>query len=294
MKKPMNGNQTVGKLLATVTDLLSKNGCESAAFDATCILEDIGQIGRGNVHTSRDMFLPQNRANAVLEAAKRRSEGYPLQYLLGSWDFLGLTLAVGEGVLIPRPETELLCEEVGQRINKCDRSHAIHLWDLCAGTGCVGLGIASLLPDMPLSVTEVELSEKAMVYLEKNINTYEPQRARLLMADVLHDAERIDSTIDVLVSNPPYIPTGDLPSLQKEVQCEPAMALDGSEDGLLFYRTIAEQWFPKVTSGGIVAVEIGIGQTAEIFSLFSSSGLSQIEIIQDFSGIDRVVLGTKT
>lgn len=276
-----------------VKKLLLDADCENAAFDATCILEDIGQIGRGNLLLSKDIILSRNRAEAVLNAAKRRSEGYPLQYLLGSWDFLGLTLSLGEGVLIPRPETELLCEEVAKRIKELTNFDKISLYDLCAGTGCVGLGIASLLPNTPIRITEIELSDTAFLYLEKNIKTYEPQRAHAIKADVLNEAMHFREFIDVLVSNPPYIPTADLPLLQTEVQSEPMMALDGDTDGLLFYRTIASQWIPKVSSGGIVAVEIGIGQSVDVVSLFTAAGLSQVEILTDFAGIDRVIIGRK-
>ena len=289
----MSGNRTVSELFAEVKTMLLDNGCETADFDAMCLLEDIGQIGRGAVSVHRDQALPKNRVDAVLNAAKRRANGYPLQYLLGSWDFLNLTLAVGEGVLIPRPETELLCERVAQMIKQRFGSAEIVLYDLCAGSGCVGLGIASLLPNTAMSIHELELSDDAFSYLEKNINAYEPQRARAVKADVLSDMAQFDQSIDVLVSNPPYIPSDDLPFLQTEVQNEPMMALDGDTDGLVFYRAIATHWIPKVKNGGIVAVEIGIGQSADVSALFSDAGLSHIEILSDFSGIDRVIVGIK-
>ncbi|MBQ6947409.1 MAG: peptide chain release factor N(5)-glutamine methyltransferase, partial [Clostridia bacterium] len=107
---------TVKEIFKITEKKLYESGCETASFDATCILEDIGQIGRGRLNARRDETLPQTLEHAVLEAAKRRADGYPLQYLLGTWDFLGLTLEIGEGVLIPRPETELLCEEVVRRV----------------------------------------------------------------------------------------------------------------------------------------------------------------------------------
>lgn len=285
----MSAKRTVGELFAKVENLLCE--CESASFDATCILEDIGKIGRGNLRTKWNDRLSENDEKAVLNAAQKRSEGYPLQYLLGTWDFLTLTLAVGDGVLIPRPETELLCEAVAQKIQEKTCLQPVSVWDLCAGSGCVGLGIASLLPKIQIALTEVEFSEKAALYLTKNIQRYAPKMARIVMANVLEDSDCFKESIDVLVSNPPYIPTGDLADLQREVQYEPTMALDGAIDGLAFYRAIAEKWFPKVLSGGIVAVEIGIGQSAAVTEIFSSFGLSQIQVLPDLAGIDRVIIG---
>ncbi len=263
---------------------LLEGGCDSPSFDACCLLEDVGGLGRGNVQRFAEREVSDEVSKRVLEAAERRAAGEPLQYLLGTWDFLNLTLAVGEGVLIPRPETELLCELVAQKLRNVPSPHVL---DLCAGSGCVGLGIASLYP--AVSVTALEKSEQAFSFLTQNIKRYPSLSVIAEKADVLCDAPRYTQTVDAIVSNPPYIPTLHLPSLQREVQKEPAMALDGGADGLDFYRVIASQWCTKLRSGGFVAVEIGIGQAEAVSALFAEAGLINVQVFSDFAGIERII-----
>ena len=284
---------TVQKLLSEVITILEN--CENCCFDAHCLVEDLAKIPRGTAKTThKDMLISSKTKDAVLQAAKRRADGYPLQYLLGNWDFLDLTLAVGEGVLIPRPETELLCETVAEAIARFPkRDEPVQLWDLCAGSGCIGLGISSLVSAHRLSVTEVELSDQAFHFLERNIQSHPQFNVRAVKADILADFDRFADGVDVIVSNPPYIKTGDLNNLQREVQYEPSMALDGSEDGLQFYRVIAEQWVPKLRDNGFVAVEIGIDQAQAVQELFEAANLHHINCINDYSDIPRIVIGYK-
>ena len=283
---------TIQELLLVTTEILSD--CETAVFNAVCLIEDFIDLPRGSVNEHKDMVVEQQRKNAVLQAAKQRAKGYPLQYLLGNWDFLNLNLYVGEGVLIPRPETELLCETVADRISRFpQKDRPVRVWDLCAGSGCVGLGISSLATTHALQVTEVELSDQAMVFLQKNIQQYPQFNVTAVKANVLTDSNRFDDGVDVIVSNPPYIKTRDLKGLQCEVQYEPELALNGDCDGLKFYRAIATQWIPKLRSGGFVAVEIGFDQGDEVSSIFNTAGLHHIQCVQDYAGLDRVVIGYK-
>lgn len=272
------------ELYRQIETLLRNSGCDSPSFDAACLLEDIGGIGRGRLAVCAQQPVSKSVFRCVWEAAQRRAAGEPLQYLLGTWDFLNLTLEVGEGVLIPRPETELLCETVAQKLAGIS---APCVWDLCAGSGCVGLGIASLCPSA--TVTALEYSEAALPYLQRNTARYPSLHVTVARADVLHDALSWHGPVDAIVSNPPYIPTAELSSLQREVQHEPALALDGGEDGLRFYRVIATEWAHHLASGGFVAVEVGIGQAQAVRDLFCAAGLIRAEIHPDFSGIDRVV-----
>lgn len=279
---------TVWELQKRTVAILEAGGCETPAFDAVCLLEDIGKIGRGQVPCSYERSLSAVLEKAVLNAAERRAAGEPLQYLLGTWDFLDLTLEVGEGVLIPRPETELLCQLVAENLKTSPHKH---VYDLCAGSGCVGLGIASLCREA--SVTALELSDKAFDHLERNIGRYPDLKMKAVQADILTEYDRFDGTVDAIVSNPPYIPTCDLDSLQREVQHEPRMALDGDADGYRFYRAIAEHWLPKLSSDGFVAVEVGIGQAQTVADLFRQHGMDHTEVHADFAGIDRVVIGKR-
>ena len=283
----------------TIQDLLSQTihilgDHDDARFDAVCLIEDFARIPRGTIELQRESVVSETAKNAVIEAAQRRANGYPLQYLLGNWDFLDLTLSVGEGVLIPRPETELLCETAAAEIARFPKEKdPIVVWDLCGGSGCIGLGVSSLVGSRRLQVTEIELSDEALFYLQKNTKRYPQYFIRTVKADILLDFDRFTDGVDVILSNPPYIKTEDLATLQTEVQHEPMMALDGDRDGLRFYRAIADHWIPKLRSGGFAAVEIGIGQSEDVVALFPAAGLDTVTCLNDFAGIGRVVIGHK-
>lgn len=266
---------------------LEKAGCDSPAFDADCLLEDLGG-GRNAPRSDRE--IPEEQRLAVERAAAERAAGRPLQYILGKWDFLRLTLAVGEGVLIPRPETEQLCLTAAEILRTGPRMPPFRVFDLCAGSGCVGLGLASLLDGV--EVTAVELSPDAFAYLERNIRAYPAYAVKPVLADVCRDAGRFPGQVDAVLANPPYIPAQDLPALQREVQREPRMALDGG-DGLRFYRAIAKDWVPKLAPGGLAAVEVGMGQAEAVAALFANAGLGDVRIVPDYAGIGRVVLGVR-
>lgn len=266
------------------TGRLTAAGCEDAAFDARCLLEDFAAMNRGHRPDATPLTAAQQVA--LEKALSRRLAGEPLQYILGEWEFLSLTLQVGKGVLIPRPDTELLCESAAARLQGTPQ-----VLDLCAGSGCVGLGLCSLLPDA--QVTAVEFSEAALPYLRANTARYPQYHVTVRQANVLTDAPLFPTGYDAVLSNPPYIPTKDLAGLMREVQHEPRMALDGHADGLDFYRAIAGQWVPLLKNGGLCAVEVGIGQAADVAALFAAAGLDNPEILTDLGGIERVVLGTK-
>lgn len=261
-------------------------GCEDAAFDARCLLEDFGGLLRGTAPT--DTPLSAEQSAALEQALCRREQGEPLQYILGEWEFLALSLRVGEGVLIPRPDTELLCEVAAEHLQGVDTPQVL---DLCAGSGCVGLGLASLCPQA--QVTAVELSEEALPYLRENVSRYPALSVTVQKGNVLTDWGNHTATYDAILSNPPYIPTADLAGLMREVQHEPRMALDGSEDGLLFYRVIASHWCKQLRTGGFCAVEVGIGQAQAVAELFAAAGLKNCKIYPDLAGIPRVVTGEK-
>ncbi len=272
--------------LTAATARLAAAGCEDAAFDARCLLEDLGGLPRGRA--ADDTPLTAEQESALETAVAQRAAGRPLQYILGEWEFLALTLKVGEGVLIPRPDTELLCEVAAEQLRG---KTAPRVLDLCAGSGCVGLGVASLCPSAV--VTEVELSADALPYLRENVLRYPDYAVTVRQADVLADYAAFDGFYDAILSNPPYIPTADLPHLQREVQHEPKMALDGTADGLTFYRTIAEHWCEKLSPDGFVAVEVGIGQAQDVAAIFRAQGLGNTGIFTDLGGVPRVVLARK-
>ncbi len=268
------------------TQKLLAAGIPDAAFEVRCLLEDIAHMPHGVLPP--DTALSQETLSALDAAISQRLNGRPLQYILGEWDFLNLRLAVGEGVLIPRQDTELLCETVADALKTVE---APHILDLCAGSGCVGLGIASLLPKT--QVTAVEKSAEAFFFLEQNIARYPQYAVKAVKADILTDADMVNGTFDAIVSNPPYIPTANLNGLMREVQREPSMALDGGADGLVFYRAILQEWLPKLKSGGLCAVEIGFDQGEVVERLFVEAGLQRCGVLCDLGGNTRVVYGYK-
>ncbi|MCL2488230.1 MAG: peptide chain release factor N(5)-glutamine methyltransferase [Oscillospiraceae bacterium] len=286
---------TVKELLNSTAAALAAGGIarEDAAFEARCLVEDLAGIGRGRLEAAAGLPVAPAHIAAVERAVRERIGGRPLQYILGEWDFLRLRLAVGEGVLIPRPETELLCETAvkwlaGRQVRRP------RVLDLCAGSGCVGLGIASLYPGATgrddLQVTLIEKSPEALAYLRRNAARYPEGDTTVIPADILTADPARFGEYDLLVSNPPYIPASELPDLMPEVRREPAMALDGGEDGLLFYRAIAGRWLPALKPGGCCAVEVGAGQAEAVMALMAPA-LTAISAVKDYSGIDRVVYG---
>lgn len=267
---------------------LVQAGKENPAFDAFCLFSMATGFSRQQyvIHSGEEAHPEQVRR--LFSLIGRRARGEPLQYLLGEWEFMGLPFYVGEGVLVPRNDTEILVEEAARLLRENGGKTAL---DLCGGSGAAAIGLAFLCPQA--KAVSVELSDSALAYLQKNIvrNRME-KRVSALRGDVLYDADLFpDHSFDLLLSNPPYIPTGDLAGLQIEVQREPRMALDGGEDGLLFYRAIVRCWLSKLRPGGGLAVEVGIHQAEGVAALFAAHRLKEVQVLPDLAGIPRVVSG---
>lgn len=266
---------------------LTAAGIDSPAFDAACLIELVFGVNRGDL-----LVRGQEKADAAGEEQfeallRRRKAREPLQYLLGAWEFMDMSLKTGPGVLCPREETELLCQTAAGYL----KDTPCRGLDLCAGTGAVALGIARLCPKAEIQA--VELSDQAAGYLRQNVETFGERRVQVVMGDVLSPefaARFADGSLDFIASNPPYIASGELPELQEEVQQEPSLALDGGEDGLVFYRAIAKLWAPKLRPGGVLAVEIGEEQAEAVSALFAEAGIA-CRTEQDFNGLDRVIHG---
>jgi release factor glutamine methyltransferase len=300
------------EILKTAVDMFSKAGLQSPVFDAMCLLEEcVGRNARTQVISGGE--IDERAAERFMELCRRRLSS-PLQYVVGEWDFGGLPLLLGEGVLIAREDTLLLvdCAEeqlraAGASANGAGASCEVgspceakatcavsspRILDLCAGSGAVGLLLANRMKSA--EVVCAELSEEAFFYLNQNIDRHGGGRVTALRADVLTPpaAEMGEGMYDAIVSNPPYIRSGDISSLQWEVQKEPVMALDGGEDGLVFYRSIAEQWTPLLKDGGLLAFEIGFDQARQVCEIMEKANFENIEVKTDLSGNDRVIYGT--
>lgn len=276
---------TVGAALRRLTHYLEENGIEAPDFEALQMLQSLGYSkirileGRG--------VLTQQQQEQLRQLASRRLEGEPLQYLLGEWEFYGLTLKVGPEVLIPRPDTETLVEA---GLSYLKGRTGCRVLDLCAGTGCVGLAVERSAKNIS-ALYALEKEEAAFFYLKENLAAYE-SRIMPLHQDGLAPGPEADK-LDVILCNPPYLTGEDMESLQTEVRYEPPSALDGGEDGLDFYRRLTAVWKDRLVSGGLLAYEIGMGQQEDVTQILRQEGLKQIHWKEDLSGIVRVVAGRK-
>lgn len=268
----------------SVTEQLLPVSQEDAGFEADCLLADTLGCGNSLLPALAKQELDSAAEQAVNKKLLRRLNGEPLQYILGEWEFFGLPFSVGEGVLIPRPETEQLVELVLEHLKNRKNPQVL---DLCAGSGCIGIAIAAQRTDA--AVTLLEKSGQAFAYLQKNIEKNKVNNITAIHGDLFTAANRFSSRFDVIVSNPPYIRTDELAALQREVQREPVMALDGGADGLIFYRAIAGRYTPLLKEDGFLAVEIGEDQGKAVSEIFGQV-FSDVTVLPDYSGQDRMVL----
>ena len=272
--------------LKNAREILEACGNEDHDFDARCLCEYCFEMCGTKLALSLEREADEQSVKKLKELVKRRCSGEPLQYILGEWEFMGKSFFVGEGVLIPRPETELLVETVSGYI-KNSRLDKFVVYDLCAGSGCIGISIA--LQNPKTQVFAVEKYGGAFNYLEKNIKRYALKNIHAQKGDILTSETRESlPTADVILSNPPYIKSGEIASLQAELSYEPVCALDGGEDGLLFYRALVS-WLDNLSPTGIMALEIGDEQAEDIEKLFKNR-CGEIKIIKDYSGHDRIAL----
>lgn len=274
---------TVKELYTVGLNELKNSGNTDSSFDCDCLFSQFVGFDKIRRIVSGNEDVSNESENAFLSAVKRRTDGEPLQYILGEWDFMGLNFKVGKGVLIPRPETEMLVEEANGFLS--DKENAI-VFDLCAGSGAIGLSVAKFNP-----FSTVYLFEKydgAHGYLRKNAEILRLPNVHILKYDIFDGCPCYLPKADVLLSNPPYIKDSEVMSLQKEVGFEPDTALKGGDDGLLFYRAIHDKWFDAVKKGGIFVFECGDGQSEDITSIFSDKQC-EISVLYDFNDIDRIV-----
>lgn len=280
---------TYNDLYMDLRQELRRAGIEAATLEA----REIVCFAAGK---TAEQFLRDSRLYASdqvvrdVEALKQRHlAGEPVAYLIGEWEFYGLPLDISDAVLIPRVDTEVLAE---QAINYVGGLQSARVLDLCAGSGCVGLAIASRCK--LAHVTLGELSSEALKICRQNIRRSSLSgRVVPIFADALEKPDRNLGEFDCIVSNPPYIPTADIEGLDSSVKdYEPLMALDGGEDGLDFYRAIAEKWRDALAKDGRLYFEVGIGQADDVVRIMRNAGFGDIEIVKDTLGINRVVYGT--
>lgn len=261
---------------------LTAAGCPDADFDA----RELFRLVTGADLRLADQPLTAAQADRLETLTVRRADREPLQYLCGSWPFLDFELAVGPGVLCPRADTEVVAEAAAGLLAGVQKPKVL---DLCAGTGCLGLGVKRFCPDAV--VTSLEKSPEAFRYLEQNAkNALHRPAATPVQGDLFTYWETLpEGELDLIVSNPPYLTAAEMQQLQPEVAREPAMALEAGADGLVFYRAIAEHYQKALRPGGALALEIGWQQREAVTALLAENGWVEIACKKDYGGNNRCI-----
>ena len=263
------------------TKCLTDAGVPDAALDAWYLLQMVCKIERSYYYVHGEEDITQDAQKEYEIAVQKRAEHIPLQYIIGEQDFMGLRFKVNSNVLIPRQDTETLVEQVLKIVKP-----GMKVLDLCTGSGCVLISVLKNAPE--LTGMGSDISKTALLVAKENAKLHEVD-AEWVRSDLF---DNITETFDVIMANPPYIPTGEILSLMPEVRdFEPENALDGGADGLDFYRKIAGQVKDYLNPGGYVYMEIGYDQGEAVSELMRNAGFTEVEVIKDLARNDRVVKG---
>ena len=263
-------------------DRLTEAKIPEAELDARLLLEEVCGTDRNDLLVHGDKEVPPEQCDRYVEYIQRRQKREPLQQITGYQEFMGLRFKVTPDVLIPRQDTEILVEEVMRYLHD-----GMHILDMCTGSGCILLSLLKYSNDC--EGTGCDISEKALKVAEENAEMLS-LNASFVQSNLF---ENISGKYEFIVSNPPYIPTGVIPTLMEEVRDhEPVSALDGREDGLYFYREIVEKAGEYLYPGGMLFFEIGYDQAEKVSSLMREAGYQEVTVCKDLAGLDRVVYGT--
>lgn len=265
---------------------LKLNDISNFEFEAKQLL--LFSLGKKNFFdVDLEIECEKENEKTFLSALKKRLEHYPLQYIIGEWEFYGLPFVLGEGVLIPRQDTELICDVI---LNEISPNQKLKILDLCSGSGCIAI---TLEKNLKADVVAVELSQQCIEYLEKN-KKLNNSNVEIIKADVLNPSFLDElNQFDIIVSNPPYLTQTDMQNLQQEVRFEPDTALFGGIDGLTFYKQISKLYKQYLKPNGILCFEIGKDQQKDIFEILSQNGYSEISFFKDLNNIIRVITARK-
>ena len=280
---------TYNNLYMDVRQELRRAGIDAATLEAQELVAFAAGKTRQELLRDGRLYVPQEVEQRAAALVERHLAGEPLAYLIGEWSFCGMDLDIDENVLIPRVDTEVLAEQAISFVKTLQEPRVL---DLCAGSGCVGLAVAKFCPGS--HVVLGELMEGALRVCRRNI------RRTGLTAQVLPwQVNALDGPpprfgeFDCIVSNPPYIPDGDIAGLDVSVRdYEPLTALKGGGDGLDFYRAISDKWRAVLHPGSRLYFEVGIGQADDVLRIMRAQGFGDIEVVPDTAGIPRVVYGT--
>lgn len=271
------------KLYQIGKEQLQKAGITDAELDARLLLEFICHTDRNALYAHGDQEIEDEKMQDFLQLIEKRAVHIPLQHLTGEQNFMGLDFLVNEHVLIPRQDTEILVEEIMR-----DLHDGIRILDMCTGSGCILLSLLHYSNDC--SGVGVDVSEDALAVARQNADRLAEKQAVFIQSDLF---EKVEGSFDLIVSNPPYIRSQEIAGLMPEVrEHEPHLALDGKDDGLHFYREIIKGAMPHLKRGGQLFFEIGYDQGEAVQALLVANGYTEIAVVKDYAGLDRVVYGT--
>lgn len=279
---------TVKEALKNAQKIMQENSVENPEFDTMQFAREIFSLDSTALRLLKDEKSTDTQIEKLNEFTSRRISGEPIQYILGYWEFMGRKFFVGEGVLIPRDDTEVV---VNACIDVLKSSENAKVIDLCSGSGIIAITLKSLFPS--LSVSAVEKSETAFSYLNNNCEE-NGAKINAVLGDIttcFSDFE--DEYFDLLVSNPPYVKTESIDTLQKEIAFEPKMALDGGDDGLIFYRSIINNWKSKIKHGGYIAFEFDDDQSDTVENLLLQNGFDDIKVFRDIQNLRRAIIAKR-
>ena len=280
--------KTYNELYISTRAALKRAGVETYSLEARLLVSHA--VGKSKEAFLRDLRLytsteNEQKINALLQ---RRLAGEPLAYLIGEWEFYGLPIKVTPDVLIPRMDTEVLVETAVNAL--VGRKMDARILDLCSGSGCIGCAISHELPAARLVM--VDISDRALEVSKQNLRLNRQNRTICLKADALAKPPMSIGTFDLIVSNPPYVPSFEILTLDSSVRdYEPLGALDGGEDGLMFYRAIVRNWKGVLRPGGQLMFEVGETQADAVSDLMRGAGFRDIATVEDTAGVRRVVIG---
>jgi len=292
IKTPTGGDIiTIREVLKKGINMLELAGIETPAIEAGVILSFVLDCDRAYIYSHGDRLIDESQENKFFDFIKERSCGKPTQYITGFQEFMSLKFEVNQHVLIPRPETEILVEKIIEYV-KDNYTDNINILDVGTGSGCISVSLAYYLPNC--HITAADISYEALKIAKRNAeNARVGDRVKFVQSDLFSQLSISQDVVryDIIVSNPPYIPSSDIASLQLEVKgYEPLKALDGGYDGLSFYREITKASPDFLKPGGLLAFEVGYNQAQHVSDLMRED-YNEIEIIKDLAKVDRVVIG---
>lgn len=289
-----SGMTTIGDLYLDLRSIFRSQEISSPDFAARQLLCRRLGMNQTEFLARQSHYISEATSKDAWDMARRHIGGEPLAYIMGQWDFYGLTLEITRDVLIPRSDTEVLAEQAIIALNRAvsvNPERRVRALDLCCGSGCVGLAIALNVPESDVTLADNE--PKALALSERNALLLQAE-VRFMNADALSAPLPALGRFDVIACNPPYISDAEMDTLNPSVRLyEPEAALRGGADGLTYYRAIAELWHDALIPGGTLLFEVGFSQSRAVAELLCFSGYIHVETVRDLHGVERVVIGHK-